>query len=68
LPHRDRPAWWTPPLASYRLGPSLSEGAIARQKSLRATLRTTHMKPIAKVAKQQLRDARELASSSLHTT
>jgi hypothetical protein len=41
------------------------EGATARQKSLRTSLRANHMKPIAEVAKQQLRDVPEFASLTM---
>ena len=39
-----------------------SRGATARQKSLRTTLRANHMKPIADVAKQMLKDVPEFHS------
>jgi hypothetical protein len=42
-----------------------SKGATARQKSLRVSLRTNHMKPIAEVAKQQLRDVPEFSSLTI---
>ena len=46
-------------------GQIASRGATARQRSLRATLRSNHMKPIAEVAKQTLKDVPEFHSLTM---
>jgi hypothetical protein len=46
-------------------GTIASRGATARQKSLRTSLRANHMKPIADVAKQMLKDVPEFHSLTM---